>query len=51
MEKSEFLKEISSMTREEIDEKIKNNYKSKIKLVYPVLILRKSNKKRENNEN
>lgn len=50
MQKSDFLKEISSMSREEIDEKIKNNYKSKIKLIYPVLIMRKP-KKRENNEN
>ena len=47
MDKSEFLKQISSMSRKEIDGIIKTNANTKTKLVYPVLILRKPKKKED----
>ena len=47
MDKSEFLKQISSMSRKEIDDIIKTNVNTKTKLVYPVLILRKPKKKED----
>ena len=44
MEKSEFLKEISSMSRDDIRKFLENNPKSKKKLISPVYFVRKYDK-------
>jgi len=50
MEKSEFLREISSLSREEIEKRIKPEDR-KHKLIYPAVYLRRGkDKERENNK-
>ena len=46
MEKTDFLKDISSMTREEIDDFFKKS-RTRIKIIYPLIILEPS---KNNNE-
>lgn len=41
MEKTDFLKDISSMTREEIDDFFKKS-RTRIKIIYPLIILEPS---------
>lgn len=46
--KSKFLEEISSLKREEINEYIEKNSNSRVKIIYPVIVLKKIEDKKEN---
>ena len=45
--KSKFLEEISSLKREEINEYIEKNSNSRVKIIYPVIVLKKIEDKKE----
>ena len=47
MSKSKFLQEISSLKREEINEYIEKNSNSRVKIIYPVIVLKKIEDKKE----
>ena len=47
MSKSKFLEEISSLKREEINEYIEKNSNSRVKIIYPVIVLKKIEDRKE----
>lgn len=47
MSKSKFLQEISSLKREEINEYIEKNSNSRVKIIYPVIVLKNIDNKKE----